>query len=88
MGEIEEIIAKVKNRIPNIIVSQHTDIGEKPSEFGIWQFWLEVDENRRISVEIQNGFVYACYSSDELSNQDPFKYQNTAKWICNYFQNN
>lgn len=84
MSEIEEIIGKVKNEIPNIIIFQRTDSKENV-EFGVWKFWLEENANRRISVEIQHGLVFACYSSDQFSNQDLLKYKDTAKWICNYF---
>lgn len=85
MSEIEELIEKVKNKIPNIVVFQRTDLGEKPFEFGVLDFFLEENVNRKILVEIQHGLIFACYSTETFPDEEQLKYKDTAKWIYNYF---
>ncbi|MBX7171961.1 MAG: hypothetical protein K1X72_13445 [Pyrinomonadaceae bacterium] len=87
MTEIEQIITAVKAEIPNIVVFKLNEVGAKPFEFGVWQFWLEDNKNEKISIEVQHGFCYACYSNIKFASQDELKYLDTAKWICKYLGN-
>ncbi len=79
--KINEIIVDLKAKCPNVIISQLTDVGEKPFEFGVWKFWLENHKENHIHIEVQHGECFAVYASKEFED----KYPVTATKICNYF---
>jgi hypothetical protein len=79
-SEIEALINELKIKCPNVVISQLTNFGEKPFEFGVWKFWLETHEKNHIHIEVQRGECFAVYASVDFKN----KYPITASKICNF----
>lgn len=81
-NEIDELIEKIRENCPDVVVSQLTVEGEKPYISGAWRFWLKGNEEIRITVEVQHGMLYALYASGEFEDKYPIE----ASKICNFLK--
>ncbi len=81
-SEIDKILNELKLICPNVVISQLTNFGEKPFEFGVWKFWLENHEENYIHIEVQHGECYAVYASEEFKE----KYPTTASKVCDFLK--
>jgi uncharacterized protein (DUF849 family) len=79
-SEIDELIAEIREKCPDIVISQITSFGEKSFESGIWKLWHKANETVHINIEVKDGLLWALYANKEFEN----KYPIDAIKICEF----
>ncbi len=80
-SEIVKLIDELKTICPNVVISQITNFGEKPFEYGVWKFWHENYEEKHIHIEVQRGECFAVYANGQFIDKFPI----TASKFCDFF---